>query len=196
MDTKELGAQLAVVTALDKALYQRKREIRADMDSRLMELRHEAGVGSIDLTIGAEKVGKVTVRKPSVAIVDPIAFEDWARQKSRYQNLLGETQILVTVSHGETDGEFERAESMIEGLEELAREYGAELDWVSEPDPRIRQSLEVHGDCVIYPKTGEVVPGCAPKPESTVVTGCKPAEVARAMRVLGEAPSITGLLED
>lgn len=196
MDTRELGSQFAVVTALGKALKRKDGELRRELDERFMELRAESGMNSMELSVGTETVGKLYVRKPTVEVVDPVAYEDWARQKSHYQNLLGETQILVTVSHGETDEEFERAEDMIEGLEELAKEHGAELDWVSEPDPNIRRSLEVHGDYVIYPKTGEVVPGCAVKPGKTAYSGCQPADVAQAMGLLGEAPTINGLLEE
>lgn len=178
---REVGTRLAVATALDKALRERKAEIRGEADALLRDLSEEAGVSALDLFVGRERVGRLTVGKPSVAIGDPEAYGRWA-----FDSGMGTARVTVET----TDP---RAISLAMAAE--GPNATATLEYV--PDPRLREQLAITGDGQVMCRlTGEVgVPGTYAKEPGTRISGCKPAEVGEAMQLSGQQWSVAGLLE-
>lgn len=88
MDIKQDMARLAALTALSKAI---NREIgkgdpdnlRGRVDSYLLELRETANVRNLDLMIGEEQVGTVSVtvqgERPTIYVDDVEQLVEWAK---------------------------------------------------------------------------------------------------------------------
>lgn len=183
METKDLLGRLAVITAMEKAVKAAKDEIRSECDNRVFGLAQQLGVGSVNMTVGDETVGKITICKPAVGYSGD-AFGRWA-----YENGMGSFHLDVDLSMATF--EPEALDEIIDQLEG----YGAKVHRSYSPTDFAKKSVEVVSGRVICKDTGEEVPGAYVKRPQTRVTGCKPAEVGRAMRIAGETVTVSGLLE-
>ena len=145
---------LAVLSGVERAVRDMARRARAEADAMLMEANDALGSKSAELRLFGEKVGSlsVAVSNPMVYVADEEAYQDWLRE--RY--VLGDSRVQPF--------------------------YEAPLV-VKSAVPR----ADGEGGYVVYDaETGEPVDGLSYHPggevKGTRLSGCKPDDVARALR--------------
>ena len=172
----ELNEQLAVITALDKAVAAKKKEVRAEADAEMMAHYEDMGVEKMALRLGGEKVGElgVVMASESYTITDAEAFEEFA-----LCNGLAEVEQRIAPdmmpSVIKALGDYFDSEV----LDEIIEERVVPVDgW--------QKRLHMVGG---IPCLGsEPVPGVEyvkPRVKNTVVRGCKPEAVLPIVAQLG-----------
>lgn len=176
--------ELAVLTALQKAVKERLDEVRAEADMNMGD-----GVEKRTLSVGGQKVGEiaVTFAKEDWAIVDREAFEAFALDygMARVEKAIRPGWMETCVKALESAFEPEVLSSAIDEKVVL------EGDW--------KKAVTKVGSDPVYLDSGMVIPGLAYMPrceKGTRVTGCKPSDVVpilqglpggMEMALLGEA---------
>ena len=177
---REVGRNLAIVTAMDKAIKRAKADIRNDAREMLAAAYERDGVSGVDLLIGDEKVGKASMGTPAVGVYADGEFDRWA-----YESGMGTRSLTVDVS-GVPD---ERLEELVGVVEAAGYPHRVEC----RADDAAKRSLKVRGGAVVD-ANGEVVPGTYVKARDIRVTGCDPEDVGEAMRLVGDGKTVAGLL--
>lgn len=175
---REIGANLAFLTALERAVKDRKAYYRSEGDRQMRNLNAAAGVSSINLSIGEQTVGKMTLTTSTPGICSPDDFAEWATAN-------GMGRCILTIDLGAGNPAL---------VDEMREAYGDAVRVECFADPEARDDLEVRHGEVVSKTTGEIVPGTYAKPGYTRVTGCKPAEVGEAMRLDGNGLTVAALL--
>lgn len=165
--------ELAVLTALKKAVDDRLKEVRAEADSELLEAYDEDGVTKKALKVGGLKVGDyiLNLTKETWEIVDEPAFEDFA----------------LTYGFAE-EAESIKTAFMHRAVELMREECPEGLESSAKVDPKWRDYVYNVDGVPIFMDSGMVVPGVAlvpSKPKNTQVRGCKPADVIPRLQALG-----------
>ena len=173
MANPSLNEQLAVLTALQKAVKERLTEVRAAADGRMLEAYREEGVTRKALLLGGTKVGDYIVlfSGEDWEIVDPDAFIEFALS---YGLATVERQI--------------RPECMARAVSIIADEAPELLCEVTRLDADWRRYIKPSAGHATFLDSGEPVPGLEPvrqEVKGTQVRGCKPDEVLPALRSLG-----------
>lgn len=165
--------QLAVLTAIEKAAAEKKKEIRAKCDEDLFGLYEEDGIEKVAIKIGDTEVGKfiLTFESDGYEITDREAFEDFAltyglaeERKSIYASHMG---VAVRLLEQEDPSGIETR-------------VVVNKDW--------QDHLHHVGDAVTFMDSDMVVPGVryVPKrPKGTQLRGCSFEAVAPPLRALG-----------
>lgn len=169
--------QLAVLTALSKAVKDRMKEVRREADLDLMDAYEGEGYEKKAVKLNGQKVGEhiVTFHKEGYEIADRGAFEEFAldygmaTQRRSISPEFMESAIKVLEQNFEPD--------VLDGA--IVTETVISSDW--------DKAMERVGDAVCYMDSGMVVPGVEYRPKrvkGTMVRGCKPEEVIPALREL------------
>lgn len=177
---RELGARVAILTALEKAVREAKDEARAEADRMLAEDYERDGISGVDLIVGDRKVGKLSMVKPGVGIYGGTAFAGWA-----YEHGMGRKVLTVDVSDAPQEL-LDRVTGML-GHEALPYEFDVRAF------DRASNGLRVAGTHVVDAE-GEIVPGTYVRAMRPRVSGCKPADVGEAMAAMDGGPTVAGLL--
>ena len=177
--------QLAVLTAMEKAVKDRIREVRAECNDKMLGTYDSIGAEKIALKVCGTKVGDMTVtfHSEGFAVTDEEAFGEFAvdyglaTKRKRIRPEMMESAIKAIESAFEPDVAAEAIE-----------EYTAlSPDW--------EKAMERGNGCVLYMDSGMPVPGVEYRPKrvkGTMVRGCKPDEVLPLLRSL--PGGIDGLL--
>lgn len=165
--------QLAILTAIKKAVDQRIKDIRAVADEELLDAYYDDGVEKLALKIDNQKVGDFTVTftKEGYTIEDQDALNDFALDYG----------MAYFYSYIDPD-KMEDAISYLNEFEPSFIKSGIKLydDW----DKAINY---IDGECT-YMDSGVIIPGLKYKPrevKTTMVRGCKPEDVLPITRRLG-----------
>lgn len=173
MNTRE---QLALLTAMDKVVKERIKQVRAEADESLMEAYEEDGFEKAALKLNGQKVGEhiVTFHKEGFEIVDEALFAEFAL-----------TYGMATVEKSI------KPHMMAKAAEVVSEAVDAPEDYIDEKvsfSPDWELAMERVGDVVTYMDSGLVVPGVEYRPKrvkGTMVRGCKPEDVMPAAAQLG-----------
>lgn len=165
--------QVAVLTALQKAVKAKLDEVRDEADSCLLAAYEEDGVVKKALKVGGVKVGDyiVVLTTDDWAVTDASAFEEFA------------------LAYGFASVESVIRPECMAAAVKLLRE--AEPELLCEEvklSPEWRKLLTNAGGIVTFLDSGEVVPGVValpPRVKCTQVRGCKPEDVLPRLRALG-----------
>lgn len=176
----DTATKLAVLTALKKMLDKAKDATRADMQERMESLHSELGVSSVDLAVGGEKVGRVSLGNPRVSIGGGDDFAEWAHDR-------GMGSLLITIDTDELGSAT--LDGLIEHLDTNAIDY--RLDYKASPEAK--KGLKVVGGRVVTAE-GELVSGAYAVPPRIHVTGCEPEDVGHALRLSGDNLTVAGIL--
>lgn len=168
-----LTEQLAVLTALQKAVKAKLDEVRTLADVSLLDSYESDGVVKKALKVGGIKVGDfmVVLTADDFAVVDAAAFEDFALS-------YGFASVSSVIRP-------ERMADAVAVLEEVAPEVLCEEvtlqgDW--------KKLLTNTGGVATFLDSGEPVLGVVVIPsrvKCTQVRGCKPEDVVPVVRALG-----------
>lgn len=173
----KINEQLAVLTALKKAVESRLKEVRAEADNEMREAYLDDGVEKKALKVGGTKVGELTVTYASEGyeLADKKAFEEFALD-------YGLASVKRTIKP-------DMMESCIKALEDVfepdvldsavKEEVVISGDW--------EKKMTLVGDAVCFGDSGMVVPGVAYRPKlakGTMVRGCDPKSVLPVLRQL------------
>lgn len=162
--------EMAVITAMEKALKRKKEEVREQLDGEFWRYFEDAGVEKMALNLGEVKVGEICITYASDAyiITDPETFNEFALD-------YGIATERKTIAPDMMDSCIKALESVFEPdvLEQAIKtEIVPTGDW--------EKRMNHVGDTVTYMDSNMVVPGVEymPKrPKNTVVRGCKPEDV-------------------
>lgn len=177
--------QLAVLTAMEKAVKDRIKCVRDDCNRSLLQNHDDMGVEKVAMKVCGSKVGDMTVtfNADGFAVVDREAFEEFAvdyglaTKRKRIRPEMMESAIKAI------EGAFEP-----DVAAEVIEEYTAlSPDW--------EKAMERGNGCVLYMDSGMPVPGVEYRPKrvkGTMVRGCKPDDVLPLLRSL--PGGIDGLL--
>lgn len=173
MREPSLNEQLAVLTALQKAVKERLSEVRAAADAEMLDAYLEDGVTRKALMLGGMKVGDyiVLLSGEDWEIADPDAFIEFALS---YGFATVEKQIAP--------------ECMVQAVSIIENEAPELLCEVTRLDPEWRRCIKASAGHATFLDSGEPVPGLEPvrqEVKGTQVRGCKPDEVLPALRSLG-----------
>lgn len=169
--------KLAVLTALEKLVKDRKAEVRAECDAEFADLCSEFGTDKITLTVNGSKVGSYTMtfRPEGFTVTDREAFEDFCL-----------TYGLATVKRSIRPTMMHAAIKVIEGSIEpdhwrdfIEEEVVVVGDWEE-------KLVNVAGK-VLYADSGLEVPGVVFRPrtmKNTQVKGCKPEDVEPLIKAM------------
>lgn len=155
--------ELAILTAMEKAVKDRIKEVRAIANDELTDAFNDYGVEKIGLRVNGEKVGDfaVTFEKEGYAITDQEQLDEFALDYGLAYYADGIKDEAEAISYLRTMApEF------------LERKVAYYVDW----DKAITYS---GGEC-LYMDSGMEIPGIEYKPKrlkGTRVTGCNPQEV-------------------
>lgn len=173
MADASLNEQLAVLTALQKAVKERLTEVRAAADGKMLEAYREDGVTRKALLVGGTKVGDYIVL---------LTGEDWEIADS-------DAFIEFALSYGFATVERQiRPECMARAVSIIADEEPELLREVTRLDPEWRRCIKASAGHATFLDSGEPVPGLEPvcqEVKGTQVRGCRPDEVLPALRSLG-----------
>ena len=164
-----VNEQLAVLTALKKAVDERLKEVRSGADEAMRDAYEEDGVEKKALKVCGEKVGELVVTFASDG------FEEFAVD-------YGLASVKRSIRPDMMDSCIKALESVFDAevLEEAVREtVVVSADW--------EKSMSRVGDAVCYMDSGMVVPGVEYRPKlakGTMVRGCKPDDVVPILRGL------------
>lgn len=172
-----VNEQLAVLTALKKAVDERLKEVRSGADEAMRDAYEEDGVEKKALKVCGEKVGElvVTFASDGYEASDRKAFEEFAVD-------YGLASVKRSIRPDMMDSCIKALESVFDAevLEEAVREtVVVSADW--------EKSMSRVGDAVCYMDSGMVVPGVEYRPKlakGTMVRGCKPDDVVPILRGL------------
>ena len=177
--------QLAVLTAMEKAVKDRIREVRAECNDKMLGAYDSIGAEKIALKVCGTKVGDMTVafHSEGFAVTDEEAFGEFAAdyglaaKRKRIRPEMMESAIKAIESAFEPDVAAETIE-----------EYTVlSPDW--------EKAMERGNGRVLYMDSGMPVPGVEYRPKrvnGTMVRGCKPDEVLPLLQSL--PGGIDGLL--
>ena len=173
MNTRE---QLALLTAMDKVVKERIKQVRAEADESLMEAYEEDGFEKAAIKLNGQKVGEhiVTFNKEGYAITDEALFAEFALDYG-----------MATIEKAIRPHMLAKAAAIIEASVDNPEDFIDEKvvfsdDW--------ELAMNRVGDSVCYMDSGLVVPGVEYRPKTvkgTMVRGCKPEEVMPAVAQLG-----------
>lgn len=163
--------QLAVLTAMEKAVKDRIKEVRSEANENLLEAYESMGVEKLALKVGGgTKVGEfiVTFNAEGFEVTDRAAFEDFALDYG-----------LARVNRSIRPDMMESCIRALEGVfsEEVLAEAVEER---VELNPDWEKAIYNIAGVPCYEDSGMPVPGLAVRPKtvkSTMVRGCKPVEV-------------------
>lgn len=165
--------QLAILTALKKAVDSRIKEVRAVADEEILDAYDDFGVEKIALKLEDQKVGDfiITFTSEGFEITDNDALSEFALDYGLgcYIDQIDDSKYNEVISY----------------LREFAPQYIKRK--VALYDGWEKYIYFVDGECV-YKDSGMVVPGLEHKPrkiKSTMVRGCKPEDVLPITRRLG-----------
>lgn len=173
MNTRE---QLVVLTAMDKVVKERIKQVRAEADESLMEAYEEDGFEKAALKLNGQKVGEhiVTFNKDGYDIVDKTLFGEFALD-------YGMATIVKTIKPHMAAKAAEIVEASVDNPDDF-------LDFNVVFNPDWELAMERVGDTVCYMDSGLVVPGVEYRPKTvkgTMVRGCKPEEVMPVVSQMG-----------
>lgn len=163
-------AKLAALTAMEKAVKEQIKQVRSDANAELMDAYDDLGVEKLALKLGGQKVGEfvVTFNAEGFEVTDQEAFGEFALD-------YGMAEVRRTIRP-------EMMESAIRALEGVFEPdvlaEAVETTVVLHPD--WEKGMTNVGGVVQYMDSGMNVPGVKVRPKtvkSTMVRGCKPAEV-------------------
>lgn len=164
--------KLAVLTAVEKGVKERIKEVREDADEEFRTLMESEGVDRCALMAAGANVGTMTAayEKEGFEIDDRAAFEEWALCNG-----------LASVKRSISPLYMEAALNIVaRELPEAIREDTVLADdW--------EKAMDTVGDAVVAYGTTSVVPGVAFRPKAykgTIVRGCKPEDVLPLLRQL------------
>lgn len=173
---------LAVLTAMDKAVRSRAKEVRVEADEGLMAIYEDMGVEKVELRVADVPVGtlQVTYAAEGYEVTDLAAFAEFglangmAREKKAIRPEYMDAAIKIVEAH---------LPEAVEATVEPAKDLGRMLDHV--------------GDAVVAYGTSEVVPGVSYRPKrakGTMVRGCEPEKVIPLLASLpgGVEPLLLG----
>ncbi len=169
--------QLAILTAIKKAVDERIKHVRTDVDDHLKDAYDDDGIEKIALKVGGIKVGEilVTYQAEGFAITDREAFNGFALDYG-----LGTIKRTIRPDMMETC--IKALESVFEPevlAEAVQDDVILSKDW--------EKSMTPCGGMVAFMDTGVVVPGMVHRPKApkgTMVRGCKPDDVLPILREL------------
>lgn len=168
-----INEQLAMLTALQKAVKEKLDEVRAEADASMLESYEDDGVVKKALKVGGMKVGDyiVVLTADDWAVTDEEALEDFAL-----------TYGFATSKLAIKPECMDAAVKLIESTDPFMLNETVTLskDW--------KKLLTNTGGTATYLDSGEIVPGVAPLPprvKCTQVRGCKPEDVVPQLQQLG-----------
>lgn len=168
-----VNEQLAMLTALQKAVKQKLDEVRTEADASMLESYEDDGVVKKALKVGGVKVGDyiVVLTADDWAVTNEAALEDFA-----LCNGLAETRLSIKPEC------MAAAVKIVEEIDPflLTEEVKLAPDW--------KKYLTNTGGVATFLDTNQAVPGVAPAPprvKCTQVRGCKPEDVVPQMQRLG-----------
>lgn len=170
--------QLAILTALKKAVDQRLKEVREVANEELLDAYDDLGAEKIALKVDGQKVGDFTITFTSEGykVTDQDALNDFALD----YGLAYFTPVI----------DPEQLEEAIMYLNEHRPEFvKTEIKLYQDWDKAV---YYVDGECV-YQDSGMVIPGIEYKPreiKTTMVRGCKPEDVLPITRRIGGVDSL------
>lgn len=169
--------KLAVLTALEKAVKDRMKDVRSEADADLMDAYDENGYEKKAVKLNGQKVGEhiVTFRKEGYEITDRAAFEEFALDYG-----LAEQRRYIAPDFMESaikalEAAFEP--EVLDGA--IVTEIVLSGDW--------ELAMERVGDAVCYMDSNMVVPGVAYRPKEvkgTMLRGCRPEDVVPIISAL------------
>lgn len=162
--------ELAVLTAMEKAVKDRIRDVRSEANASIMDAYEGMGVEKLALKVGEQKVGEfiVTFAKEGFEVTDPAAFEEFALD----YGLASQRRAI-------------RPDMVATAIKALEGAYDAELvaevvETVTVYDPEWERAMTNVGGIACYMDSGQPVPGVEVRPKrvkGTMVRDCKPAAV-------------------
>ncbi len=168
-----VNEQLAVLTALQKAVKERLDVVRSEADASMLESYEDDGVVKKALKIGGVKVGDylVVLTSDDWAVTDAEALEDFALTYG-----FATSKLFIKPEC------MDAAVKLIEAADPfmLCETVSLNKDWKS--------YVANTGGTPTFLDSGEIVPGIEPLPprvKCTQVRGCKPEDVVPQMRQLG-----------
>lgn len=168
-----VNEQLAMLTALQKAVKQKLDEVRTEADASMLESYEDDGVVKKALKVGGVKVGDyiVVLTADDWAVTDEAALEDFA-----LCNGLAETRLSIKPEC------MAAAVKIVEEIDPflLTEEVRLSSDW--------KKYLTNTGGIATFLDTNQAVPGVVPVPprvKCTQVRGCKPEDVVPQTQRLG-----------
>lgn len=173
MTNMPINEQLAVLTALQKAVKAKLDEVRTEADTSMLDAYEEDGVVKKTLKVGGTKVGDyiVVLTSDDWAVTDEAALQEFALT---YGFAGQELQIKPEC--------MAQAVKLIEELDPFMLQEVVTIngDW--------KKFLTNTGGVATFLDSGEVVPGVQampPRVKCTQVRGCKPEDVVPLVRQLG-----------
>lgn len=165
--------QLAILTALKKAIDQRIKDVRQVADEELLDAYDDIGVEKLALKVDKQKVGNliITFSKEGYVIEDQDKLEEFALD-------YGLADIYTTIDPDKYDEAVSLIASMAPEL--LTRKTVLCDDW----DKAV---YFADGECV-FQDSGMIIPGIKYQPskiKNTMVRGCNPEDVLPVVKRLG-----------
>lgn len=163
---------LAVITALDKAVKARAKEVRAEADEGLMSIYEDMGVEKVELRVGDAPVGtlQVTYASEGYEVTDMGAFAEFGLANG------------MAVERKSIKPEY-----MDTAVKIIEAKLPEAIETTIEPVKDLGKMLDNVGDDIVAYGTSEVVPGVSWRPKrakGTMVRGCDPAEVIPLLQAL------------
>lgn len=163
---------LAVITALDKVVKARAKEVRAEADGGLMAVYKDMGVEKVELRVAEAPVGtlQVTYASEGYEVTDMGAFAEFG-----LANGMAEEKRSI------------RPEYMAAAISLLEEQMPEAIEVTVEPVKDLDRMLDRAGDAVVAYGTSEVVPGVSWHPKrakGTMVRGCEPEKVIPLLQAL------------
>ena len=186
-DVRRVAEQLAVAQAVLKvageATNTRSGYLRTLADDMLLKMHDDYGAEKIELKIGGEKVGTLSLTvKEGVVIEDYEAVQDWEIENG----FAHETPAIdLNILRPDT----------VEKILQLAR-MDNPISVSSEVHYKNIEDIAEHVGENMVTSGGEVVPGVKWRREvkGTRISGCTPRDVSRALSIGGADYTIAGLL--
>lgn len=172
-----INEQLAVLTALKKAVDARLKEVRAEADEGMREAYLDDGVEKKALKVSGEKVGEliVTFASDGYEVADRKAFEAFALD-------YGLASVRRTIRPDMMESCVKALEGVFEPdvLDQAVQErVEVSADW--------EKKMELVDGAVCYMDSGMVVPGVEYRPKlakGTMVRDCRPERVLPKLRAM------------
>ena len=164
---------VAVLTAMEKIVKERKGELRGECDREMAERYESDGITNRALRVAGQKVGDYTVvfSKPGFAVANRDEFTEFALA----YGFASEVRRI-------------RPEYMARAVEIVSEECPEAIETEVSVDSGWEKLMTRAGGGATYLDSGEPVPGVVYVPEAasgTRVTGCRPDVVAPLVRSLG-----------
>lgn len=169
--------KLAVLTALEKAVSEEKKKVRAVCDEDLYAAHEDFGVEKYSLKVGETKVGEfiLAFSKEGYEITDKQALDEFALDYgfAKVSKSIKPSMMSSVIKFLEQNLEPEILEQTLEEKTSLDKDY--------------ENFITVKGGTCFFLDTQEIVPGIKPKPKApknTMVRGCAPEVVIPLLREL------------